>query len=60
MHDEAEAIREIKEKLSRNAKDHLSHVLRNGLCNLRSAYVRLDDVEKRFFELEDKLKEMGL
>lgn len=57
MHDEAEAIKEIK-ALSRNARDHLSHVLRNGLMNILAYGGK--KVTEEVFKVEQKIKEMGL
>lgn len=59
MHNEIEAIREIKD-LSRNAKMHLSHILRNGLMLIVSENEDSIGVNKRIFELENKIKELGL
>ncbi|MEK6532115.1 MAG: hypothetical protein AABZ23_06465 [Deltaproteobacteria bacterium] len=59
MHNEMEAIREIKD-LSKNAKMHLSHILRNGLMLVMSENEDNIGVNKRIFEIENKLKELGL
>ena len=57
MHDEAAALEEIK-GLSLNARHHLSHVLRNGLCSLLGS--RCVDLERVVMEIEAKIKDMGL
>lgn len=59
VHNEFEAEREIKE-LSLNAKAHLSHILRNGLQALLGLYADEKKQWKRFSELEQQLKDLGL
>lgn len=60
MHDEALAIAEIK-ALSANAKNHLSHVLRNGLMRIMSAGQKsFTDVKCEIKQVEKEIKEMGL
>lgn len=59
MHNEEKAIQEIK-ALSVNARHHLSHVLRNGLCTILSAALLKEDVEREVIAVEKRIKEMGL
>lgn len=59
-HDEVEALSELG-RLSRNAKHHLSHVLRNGLMVIISCNERKDPgVEDAVLRLENQIKAMGL
>ena len=61
MHNELLAIEQIK-AMPRDAKLHLSHILRNGLCIIMGAadYQGKADVIRQVMELEKKLEEMGL
>ena len=56
MHNEFEAVREIQ-SLSRNAKLHLSHVLRNGLLLIRAS---IREHNEEVMRLERLIEEMGL
>ncbi len=61
MHDEALAIEQLK-ALPRDARLHLSHVLRNGLCCIKGA-IKCQGRAKardRLMELERKIEKMGL
>lgn len=56
---EAAAVERIN-ALPREARDLLSHVVRNGICNVLSA-IRLEgDAEKALFELEARWEALGL
>ena len=61
MHNEPLAIEQLK-ALPKDAKMHLSHVLRNGLCLIMAAAdcKGKADVQKQVMELERKMEEMGL
>lgn len=57
--DEEAAVKEVR-ALSDNARRHLSHVVRNGLCIIISSARLGRDVERTVFELESKWRELGL
>ncbi len=66
MHDEGAAIDEIS-KLSLNAKAHLSHIIRNGICNILWEHSRGDisravenELKKRLKKLEGEMTKLGL
>lgn len=61
MHDEALAIEQIK-AIPKDAKLHISHILRNGLCSILGATYTdgKEEVRRRLKVLEDKIQEMGL
>lgn len=54
-----EAVARIK-ALPREARNHLSHVVRNGICNVLAAKRLGRDVEKALLEFEARWEELGL
>lgn len=56
MHDEALAIEQLK-ALPKDAKAHLSHVLRNRLCCIQGA---ISQLERQLEQCEKEMREMGL
>lgn len=56
MHNEPEALRELQ-ALSLNARHHISHILRNGLCCIMA--VGSEKVSDEVMRLEEQIKEMG-
>lgn len=56
MHNEPEALRELQ-ALSLNARHHISHILRNGLCCIMA--VGSKKVSDEVMRLEEQIKEMG-
>lgn len=59
MYDEAKGKADIK-ALSQDGRCHLSHLLRNGLCNILSAHCLKLDVESEIQALENRIEELGL
>lgn len=57
MHNEEDAKVEIM-SLSLNARHHLSHLLRNGLCCIMAAGGK--DVADECMRLEEQIKELSL
>ena len=61
MHNEPLAIEQLK-ALPKDAKMHLSHIIRNGLCVIMCAadYQGKTEVVKQVMKLEKKFEELGL
>ena len=61
IHDESLAIEQLR-ALPRDARLHLAHVFRNGLCLIMAAIDRENRAKAReqALKLEGKLREMGL
>jgi hypothetical protein len=59
MTNDFEAQREIQ-SLSLNARNYLSHILRNGLCIIMAHNGKNKDCSEAIMELEKKIREMGL
>ena len=59
MYDEQKGITEVK-SLSKDAKCVLSHVLRNGLCNILSAHCLDMDVQEEIRLFESRIEGLGL
>jgi len=59
-YDEKEVEQKIKE-LPIEVRLHLSHIIRNGLCLIYSAYkLRNSDIEKEITKLQEKIASIGL
>lgn len=59
LYDEDMAVEEIK-RIPLDARLHLSHVVRNGMCVIIANYKLGGDVEKAVLELEKRWGEFGL
>ncbi len=57
LYDEQSAIEQIK-ALPREGRLHLSHVVRNGLCEVLSAHKLGRDVERAIYEFESRWKRL--
>ncbi len=56
-YDEKDAVEQIK-ALPREVRLHLSHVVRNGLCEVLSAFMHGGDVERAIYAFEARWKEL--
>ena len=59
MYDEMKGKADVK-ALSREGRAYLSHVIRNGMCNILSAHCMEMDVQEEIHALERKIEEVGL
>jgi hypothetical protein len=59
IYSEDRAVDEIK-RLSGEAKLHLAHIVRNGLCSVLASYRLGLDVEETILEFESEWSGLGL
>lgn len=60
LYDEAEVMERIKNLHDKDIKNHLSHVVRNGVCCVLAAHKKGGDVERELSRFMERWRELGL